>query len=208
MPDKLTDKTAKELFAPADPITCTRDRITATALNLFYEHGFHAVGLDRIVREVGVTKTTFYNHFESKDALMVAAVEMRDRWESESFDRTVAHFSDGTPRGTILAFFDALDLWFNGEDYQGCLFITACAEFPSRHDPVHHAAAAHYGKTTAALNELCRQSGADEPTKLAKQLELLLEGAVVMRMIKSDDSTAKVARAAAKDLLDRSCRPV
>ena len=56
---------------------------------------FHAVGLDRIIRDVGVTKTTFYNHFESKDDLIIAAIRMRDRWETSSFERTVEHFTDG-----------------------------------------------------------------------------------------------------------------
>ncbi len=205
MSNDVTDKTAKELFAPADPVETTRDRIIVEALNLFYAHGFHAVGLDHILREVGVTKTTFYNHFESKDDLIIAAIEKRGRWESASYRRTVDHFSDGTPRGTILAFFDALDLWFNDPDYRGCLFVKACTEFPAKNDPVHIAAAATIDQTKTALTDLCRQAGADDVDALAGRMELLLEGALAVRLIHGDDSTAAAARVVAERLLDAHC---
>jgi len=51
--------------------TSTRERLVLAAHDLFYAEGFHAVGLDRILAEVGVTKTTFYNHFASKDDLVL-----------------------------------------------------------------------------------------------------------------------------------------
>jgi AcrR family transcriptional regulator len=60
-------KTAAELFAKVPEPRDTREKILFTALDLFHVHGFHAVGLDRILGAVGVTKTTFYNHFESRD---------------------------------------------------------------------------------------------------------------------------------------------
>lgn len=199
------EKSARELFAPREPITNTRDRIIAAALELFYASGFHAVGLDQVLREVGVTKTTFYNHFESKDELILAAIAMRDRWEARSFGQAVEAFTDGSPRGTILAFFDVLDRWFADEDYAGCLFITACAEFPAHGHPAHRAAAEHYRTATGALQQLCVEAGADDAGELAKRLELLIEGAVVMRMINGDDTTARSARAVAAQLLDAHC---
>ena len=202
MSEPSDHRTAQELFAPDYDVTGTRDRIIVTALDMFYEQGFHAVGLDRIIREVGVTKTTFYNHFESKDELIAASIKMRDDWENEAFARTVASFSDDTPRGTILAIFDALDQWFTAEAFKGCMFIAACAEFPSATDPAHVAAAAHFVRTTETLQALCDQLGIDDAAGLVRQLELLIEGAVVMRLITSDDTTARTARVIAERLLD------
>lgn len=197
------EKSARQLFAPDIPITNTRDRITATALNLFFAHGFHGVGLDQIISKVGLTKTTFYNHFESKDELIIAAIQMRDQWEAIAFEKTISQYSDGTPKGTILAIFEALNQWFNDPSYAGCLFINACAEFPSTHDPVHIAAAQHYNKVGELLLPLCEQVGAEDPKALAHQLELLGEGAVIMRMIKGDNTAAKSAGAIARTLLDQ-----
>ena len=55
----------------------TRERLIGAAYELFYRHGFHAVGLDQIIKDSSVTKSTFYNHFESKEALIVAVLEWR-----------------------------------------------------------------------------------------------------------------------------------
>ena len=51
-----------------------RERILATAYELFTRHGLVAVGVDRIVAEAGVAKTTLYRHFGSKDGLAVAVL--------------------------------------------------------------------------------------------------------------------------------------
>lgn len=48
----------------------TKERIIETALLLFEEHGFHAVTVDRIVRESGTSKGGFYHNFKSKDELL------------------------------------------------------------------------------------------------------------------------------------------
>ena len=58
-----------------------RERVLATALALFYRDGIRATGIDRVIAEAGVTKVTFYRHFPSKDALVVAFLESRhERW--------------------------------------------------------------------------------------------------------------------------------
>src|SRR4051794_41881306 len=70
-------KTATELLGLPDPPKTGRERLLAAAVNLFYRNGFGAIGIDQVIAAAGVTKTTFYKHFESKDDLMVAAVQRR-----------------------------------------------------------------------------------------------------------------------------------
>jgi AcrR family transcriptional regulator len=48
----------------------TKERIIDTALLLFEEYGFHAVTVDRIVKESGSSKGGFYHNFKSKDELL------------------------------------------------------------------------------------------------------------------------------------------
>ena len=79
------------------------------ALELFYSQGFHAVGLDAILTEVGVTKTTFYNHFQSRDHLVREAVEQRDAWDITAFGKRVQELGGYVPRDMLLAMFDVLD---------------------------------------------------------------------------------------------------
>ncbi len=37
------------------------------SIHLFHHHGFHTVGVDRIVKESKIPKATFYNYFHSKE---------------------------------------------------------------------------------------------------------------------------------------------
>ncbi|HXE52309.1 MAG TPA: TetR/AcrR family transcriptional regulator [Tepidisphaeraceae bacterium] len=73
-----------QLLGVPEPPKTGRERLVAAAIELFYRHGFAAVGIDRVISAAGVTKTTFYKHFEGKDELMVAAVHRRDEWETQS----------------------------------------------------------------------------------------------------------------------------
>ncbi len=195
-------KTAKQLFGPDKPAVTTRDRIIETALNLFYGYGFHAVGIDQIIAAVGVTKTTFYNHFESKDALAIAALKLRDQWEGQAFKRLVTELAGDDPRKQLLAPFDVYHQWFTHPDYTGCMFIKACAEFPMPHDPVHQAAADVARVAEASLADAARRAGAADPETLATKLVLLLEGALTRRMVAGDDQSARHAREVAQTIIE------
>ena len=80
----------------------TRERLVRTAHDLFYAEGFSAIGLDRILAEVGVTKTTFYNHFESKDDLVQATLEMHDAWWRDVFSELHRRHGGDDPRNRLL----------------------------------------------------------------------------------------------------------
>ena len=77
----------------------TRERLIKTAHDLFYQEGYHTVGLDRILAQVGVTKTTFYNHFESKDDLIIESLRWHDKWWQETFRAMLRRYGGDTPRG-------------------------------------------------------------------------------------------------------------
>src|SRR3954471_18084952 len=110
---KAPAKSATQLLGVPDPPRTGRDRLVATAIELFYRHGFGAVGVDRVIAAAGVTKTTFYKHFEGKDDLMVAAGEGRDEGESAAWARAVRELAGDDPRRQFLAMLDVMDVWFN-----------------------------------------------------------------------------------------------
>jgi AcrR family transcriptional regulator len=56
-----------------------RERILEVADRLFYIDGVRATGTEKIMAMAEVAKATFYRHFESKDALVLAYLENRDR---------------------------------------------------------------------------------------------------------------------------------
>jgi len=139
----LPTRSAVDLFGVRGEPKNARDRLLDTAIDLFYANGFHAVGLDAILDETGVTKTTFYKYYESKDDLILEALRKRDAWELEAWQRAVEKIAGDDPRMKLLALFDVMDLWFNDPSFGGCLFLNAAAEYPDPRDPIHQAAAEH-----------------------------------------------------------------
>ncbi|MCC7147235.1 MAG: TetR/AcrR family transcriptional regulator [Phycisphaeraceae bacterium] len=195
--------TARQLFGSNEPPANTRDRIVHTALELFYVHGYHAVGLDQIIAGAGVTKTTFYNHFESKDDLIVASLQRRDQWETASFQQRVRERAGDDPAAQLLAMFDVLDEYFTHPDYHGCMFLNACSEFPSPFDPIHQTAAAHFHKSEDAVADLAERAGIADTAGFAQQWITLMQGATARRYVSRDDQSARTIRHAAETLLEK-----
>src|SRR3954454_22273184 len=106
-------KSAIELLGQPPAPKTGRERILSAAVEIFYRNGFSSVGIDQILDSAGVTKTTFYKHFDSKDDLMVAAVKQRDEWESIAWSRAITKLAGNDPAKQLLALFDVLDIWFN-----------------------------------------------------------------------------------------------
>jgi AcrR family transcriptional regulator len=202
MPDGRV-KSATELLGLPDPPRTGRERLVAAAIDLFYRHGFGAVGIDQVIAAAGVTKTTFYKHFEGKDDLMLAAVRRRDEWESLAWNRAVRELAGDDPAAQLLAMFDVMDLWFNDPEFRGCMFMNAAAEFPSPHHPVHRAAAEYRRKKRDHFRDLARAAGADPAAAetLADCFTVLFEGALVLRQAHGRNDAARVVRPAVEQLL-------
>jgi len=200
---KSRTKSVSELFGLPDPPATGRERLVATAIELFYRRGFGAVGVDQVIAAAGVTKTTFYKHFEGKDDLMVAAVQRRDEWESHAWGRAVRKIAGDDPIKQLLAMLDVMDLWFNDADFQGCMFVSAAAEFPNPHDPVHQAAAAYKQRTRDHRRDLARAAGAEGAAAetFADCYTALIEGALVLRQMNGRNDAARVVRPAIEQLI-------
>ncbi|MBS0187726.1 MAG: TetR/AcrR family transcriptional regulator [Planctomycetes bacterium] len=196
-------KTAGELLGfPPAPKT-GKDRLIAVAIELLYRRGVGAVGIDQVIAAAGVTKTTFYKHFESRDDLMVAAVRQRDEWESRAWMQAVRKVAGDDPRRQMLAMFDVMDWWFNAPDYQGCMFVNAAAEFPNPNEPVHRAAAAYKQKVRSHWQELAIAAGADRAaaSTFADCYTALMEGAMVLRQTQGRNDAAWAVRPAVEQLM-------
>jgi len=183
--------------------TDTRERLVRAAHDLFYAEGFHTVGLDRILSEVGVTKTTFYNHFESKDELIEATLDLHDRWWRDTFMRMLRERGGDRPRDQLKAAFHALEEVLSGSDYNGCFFINVAVQFPNPHDPAHAAATRHKETMEDIVRELAGYAGADDPALFAKQFCLLMEGSYVTAQMAGNAEAARTACAMAEMLIER-----
>ncbi len=177
-----------------------RDQLVDTALKLFYRDGFHATGIDRILAESGVAKMTLYNHFKSKDELILAALRLRDERFRNWFMKAVEQRAE-KPAERLLAVFDVLEEWFRTDEFCGCMFINASAEYASPDDPIHVTSAEHKRLVLKYLRELAPEADSADPDKLGDQIALLLEGAIVLAHLTGRPDVAGEARCAAEILV-------
>ena len=182
--------------------TETRDKILVTAEQLIYQNGIHATGMDLLVKTSGVARKSIYRYFATKDDVAAAALKVRDvRWmqwfctESDKAD---------TPHGRILKMFDVLKGWFESEGFRGCAFINTAGEIGDPDDPVRVIAKVHKQKLFDYALALCEQLAVPQPAVLAKQLLILMDGAITLARVMGDLSAADSAKAVAQILLEQA----
>jgi AcrR family transcriptional regulator len=156
-----------------------RDRILATARELFRKHGWRGVSVEAIAEAAGTNKMTLYRHFGSRDELVVAclqevAAEMNKVWDRLDAD----HPGDA---------FGQLHAWLRvggscgGPDGRGCSIANAAVELTEGEHPAREVIAAFKRSQRNRLAGICRATGVEKADKLADTLALLLEGAFVAR---------------------------
>lgn len=185
-----------------------REHLIRTAFTLFYRHGIHAVGINRILEESGIAKKTLYHHFASKEDLVVAALEYRDRIYLDWLSGRLAAVPAG--QQGIAELFRALDDWFNGrvqelKPYRGCFFINASAEYGDRQHPVHRMCAGHKDKVAALIREQVEALSLSpkRAEAVCEALALLKEGATVLAHVQGDRDAARRAGRVAELLVKR-----
>lgn len=185
------------------PRPSRREHLINTAIELFCEHGFHATGIDTILDKAKVSKKTLYTHFRSKEELILAALKHFDGIFRNHFMHEVEKAAPA-PRERLLAIYDVAEAWFSGNRFFGCVFINAVGEYSEDGSPIREVSREFKRLMRNYIYELCRQARVADPEQLAKQLALLLEGAIVTAQVFDTPNAAQTAKAAAKVLIEKA----
>lgn len=189
-----------------------KEAILKSAERLFYEQGFHAVGMQQILKKSGVATMTLYRHFASKEHLIEEVLRWREGRYWSFLERAVRE----NARDPLNAMVKAHCEWLEQEGKNGCLFLRALEEFSGKSDRIEQIARHHKRKLQAFVEQQIRESGpagamssADsaesaKPENLAFQLTLLLEGATSMAEITSADIVRKQALSMLQTLLNQN----
>ena len=177
-----------------------RAELIRKALLLFYRNGFHATGMDLVAKETGVSKTSIYKHFRTKEELILAVLRLRDENFRNWLFRRMEEMAD-TPQGQLLAMLDALEEWFHEDGFKGCMFIKASAEYQNPNDAINVQSYAHKRPLVDHFEALATQAKADDPLVLARQLLLLKEGAIIIAAMSHSAEAAREAKSVATLLL-------
>ncbi|MFL9965711.1 TetR/AcrR family transcriptional regulator [Paraburkholderia sediminicola] len=199
----MATETLTEAAAPGS----ARERLLDAAEALIYAGGIHATGVDAIVKQSGTARKSFYTHFESKDALVAAALERRDeRWMNWFIAGTQQ--CGKTSRKRLLGMFEVLREWFASEDFHGCAFLNAAGEIASADDPIRIVARKHKERLLDFVRSQCNAFAAESDmdarraARLSRQWLILLDGAIAVALVSGDADAALDAQTAARVLLD------
>lgn len=163
-----------------------RERILATAYRLFYREGVRATGIDKVIAEAGVTKVTFYRHFPSKDALILAFLDLRHRrwmdWFVDALDR---HAAGSRRRVAVVA---AVEEWLTADSFRGCAFINSVNEIGGELPEVYAITARHKADMVAAIKATLPPG--PNRARTAQALGVAIDGAVVQAQCQRDATPA------------------
>jgi AcrR family transcriptional regulator len=170
------NKAPKRRGAPKRGEPSARERLVGTVAELFYREGVRAVGIDMVAARSGVSKSSLYRTFESKDTLIAAFAEEQNRRYWQWWDGIVdAHA--GPPRMKIEALFKALTAQISNPQFRGCPFINLATEIPDKQHPGTVIACSNKQEVRRRLAVLSRDLGARDPRRLAERLALIIDGA-------------------------------
>ncbi len=182
--------------APSADTLPPAQRLLNTAAELFAGQGIRAVGIDQILRVAGVAKASLYSTYGSKDALVIAYLTDLDHADRNRWEQAVAGVDDPVRR--ILTFFDLASRSATRRDYRGCLYANAATEYPGVElEPVR----AHREWLRATLTALLKQAGVDSPTALARNIQLLYDGALLGSKLERSTKPIAAARALTEELI-------
>lgn len=173
-----------------------RERLLATAAELFYNEGIHAVGIDRVLSEAGVAKASLYGSFGSKEALVAAYLASRQDARARRILDTVE--AAPTPRAALLAIFDGIAGQITAPAFRGCAFAKAGmeAEPGSQVRAVCDDARAWMRDL---FGDLARRAGAADPDTLARQLLTVYDGTALAAHLDRDTGELATIAACARD---------
>jgi len=154
-----------------------RERLLRTASEIFYRDGIHAVGVDRVITEAGVTRATFYRHFPSKEDLVVAYLGTEDAALRSMFAAAAEHVSD--PEQLLEAIIQGIATDISENHTRGCPFINASAEYPDAAGAVRRTVRSHRDWFQHTLRAALENAGRDDAAEKARALSLLRDAALV-----------------------------
>jgi AcrR family transcriptional regulator len=178
-----------------------RQRIVDTAYQLFAHRGIRDVGVNELINRAGVAKATFYRHFSSKDDLVLAFLDQRDRVWTVDMIVADARRRGRTPIEQLLAIFDVFGDWFRRDDFEACSFINILLEMGARH-PLGQASIDYLARIRGHVQQLAEEAGLRDTEDFSRSWHILMKGSIISAT-EGDADAAKRAQAMARTLIEQ-----
>ncbi len=178
-----------------------REILIDASRELFIARGFHAVGVDTILKKSGISKRTLYKYFKSKEDLILAVIRHYDETFRNYLMREVEARKDSAYE-QLLVIFDVSEQWFSEANFHGCLAVKAIGEFSEKNKAIQRSCEEFVRLIGEYMEELATKAGARDAKGLARELVLLFEGAIVMAVVSGNPKVAQQAKTMARRCVD------
>lgn len=162
-----------------------RQQLIETALRLFYDKGINSVGINEILTVSGIAKKTLYNHFNSKEDLILSALKQRNDNFIAWLDLTLKEAN--TDLEVVTKLFNGLSDWFTNSatalgDFRGCFFINTSAEFSDPNCLISQYCKEHKQQ----VRQLIAQHLSKPDNEILDTICVLKEGSITMAYVNHD----------------------
>ncbi|MFC0328988.1 TetR/AcrR family transcriptional regulator [Paenibacillus sepulcri] len=178
-----------------------KERILATASELFYREGIRAVGIDRIIEESDVAKASFYRSFSTKDDLIVAYLQERGRLGRERVKEAELLHPDSVKEQLYMLLRQLVER-MRQTGFRGCAYMNAVVEFPDEDHPAHRQAVENRLEQWDTIERIATRGGARKPDELAFKMRLMCNGAMSTSYMHKERFRPDVFFEAAKLIID------
>lgn len=179
-----------------------KERIIETASDLFYNNGYNQTGINQVIEEAQVSKSSMYQHFRSKEDIAVAYLLRRhNMWMNKLEDYVKLQ---NTPKAKVIGCFDYLMHWLLDVNFRGCGWQNISVDLPEDHQKIKDQAVYHKNELRHWVHDLLKQDNhytEDEAMALGDEIMVLIDGAIILSQIQKDKWPIEVAKKACIKLL-------
>ncbi|HEY6901494.1 MAG TPA: TetR/AcrR family transcriptional regulator [Puia sp.] len=174
-----------------------RQTVIDTASRLFYKQGYAGTGINQIIEESGVVKSSVYTAFRTKEDILMAYLESAGAATDKALEN--AANQKNTPKERVLSVFDFLADLVQQNEYYGCQFLNIISEIPLENERVIKQIQKQKNGVRGLLGRLLEPIGKQG---LADEIYLLFEGALIANKVHHQVWPVLIARRIASQLID------
>ncbi len=182
------------------PRSFDTDEVLDRAVDLFWRRGYRDTTTRDLESALGISQSSLYNAFGSKQGLMEAAL---DRYEKLTEDALLTPLETAEGLDGISEFFEALAAWVTGDGRRGCMIINLMAENGGADDLVDKRTRRYRRRVRDALRDALLRAGIESHAEVRADL-LFGEVLGINVVARGGAGSSEVARllAAARHLID------
>ncbi|BBQ85871.1 MULTISPECIES: transcriptional regulator [Enterobacteriaceae] len=177
-----------------------REDVLGEALQLLEQKGMASTTLEMVAERVDRPLEELRRYWPDSEALQYDALRYLSQ-QVETWRRQLMLNDALTAEEKLLARYSALTDCVTKNRYPGCLFIAACTFYPDAEHPIHQLANQQKQAAFQFSHTLLTQLEVDDPSMVAKQMELVLEGCLSRMLVNRSQVDVDTAHRLAEDIL-------